>query len=148
MSLFISRDEEVPLSMKNRKLKLILILSTILLLLFTSLNIFTSYIKMKKTVEESIANQSLEAAISIASSIDVDAYQQFINNPEKNDYYWELRSYLNDARIKLGALFVYTLKVDNPKVSHAMIMGMPSEITEGFDIGEVCTVPERQVQRL
>jgi len=147
MSLFISRDEEVPLSMKNRKLKLILILSTILLLLFTSLNIFTSYIKMKKTVEESIANQSLEAAISIASSIDVDAYQQFINNPEKNDYYWELRSYLNDARIKLGALFVYTLKVDNPKVSHAMIMGMPSEITEGFDIGEVCTVPERQVQR-
>ena len=33
--------------------------------------------KNKKTVEESIANQSLEAARSIAASIDTDAYQQF-----------------------------------------------------------------------
>lgn len=102
---------------------------------------------MKKTVEESIANQSLEAAITIASSIDVEAYQQFLENPQKNDYYWALRSYLNDARVKLGALFVYTLEVDNPKVSTAMIIGLPGELTEGFDIGEVCTVPEQQVQK-
>lgn len=69
--------------MKNRKIKLILILSTILLCLFTSLNIITSYVKIKKTVEESIANQSLEAANSIAASIDTIAYQQFLNNPQK-----------------------------------------------------------------
>ena len=55
---------------------------------------------MKKTVEESIANQSLEAAGSIASSIDVEAYKQFLDNPVKNDYYWQLRNYLNDARVK------------------------------------------------
>ncbi|KOP80586.1 histidine kinase [Lysinibacillus sp. FJAT-14745] len=132
--------------MKTRKIKLILLLSIILLVLFTSLNILTSYIKIKKTVEESIANQSLEAAISIASSIDVEAYKQFLDNPEKNDYYWQLRNYLNDARVKLGALFVYTLEVDNPKVSKAMIMGLPSEV-EGFDIGKKCTVPEMQVQK-
>ena len=58
--------------------------------------------KNKKTVEESIANQSLEAAHSIAASIDTDAYQQFLNNPQENDYYWKVRNYLNDARIKLG----------------------------------------------
>ncbi|UZN00785.1 hypothetical protein OL548_15860 [Lysinibacillus sp. MHQ-1] len=52
----------------------------------------------------------------------------FLDNPHKNDYYWEVRSYLNDARVKLGALFVYTLQVDNPKVSKAMVMGMPSEL--------------------
>jgi len=127
--------------MKNRKIKLILILSTILLCLFTSLNVFTSYVKIKKTVEESIANQSLEAAHSIAASIDTDAYQQFLNNPQENDYYWKVRNYLNDARIKLGALFVYTLKVDNPEVSIAMITGMPKEMKEGFGIGVVCTVP-------
>ncbi|EAZ86127.1 GHKL domain-containing protein [Lysinibacillus sp. FSL M8-0216] len=133
--------------MKNRKIKLILILSTILLCLFTSLNIITSYVKIKKTVEESIANQSLEAANSIAASIDTIAYQQFLNNPQKNDYYWEVRSYLNDARVKLGALFVYTLQVDNPKVSKAMVMGLPSELKKGFEIGEVCTVPAKQVEK-
>ncbi|MFE3576193.1 GHKL domain-containing protein [Lysinibacillus sp. NPDC059133] len=132
--------------MKKRKIKLILILSILLLVLFTSLNIFISYIKMKKTVEESIANQSLEAAISIASLIDVEAYKQFLDNPEKNDYYWQLRSYLNDARVKLGALYVYTLDIVNPQVSIAMIMGLPSDV-EGFDIGMDCTVPETQVQK-
>ncbi|MFJ7732121.1 GHKL domain-containing protein [Lysinibacillus sp. NPDC097231] len=133
--------------MKNPKIKLILILATILLSFFTSLNIITSYVKIKKTVEESIANQSLEAAISVASSIDVEEYQRFLDNPEKNDYYWEIRSYLNDARVKLGALFVYTLEVDNPKVSRAMIMGLPNDISKSFDIGGVCTVPEQQVQK-
>jgi len=64
--------------MKNPKIKLILILSTILLCLFTSLNIITSYVKIKKTVEESIANQSLEAATTIASSIDTIAYYRWI----------------------------------------------------------------------
>ncbi|MCY9547865.1 GHKL domain-containing protein [Lysinibacillus xylanilyticus] len=142
----MSIDEEVPVCMKTRKIKLILLLSTILLISFTSLNIFTSYIKMKKTVEESIANQSLEAAKSIASSIDVEAYKQFLDDPEKNDYYWQLRHYLNDARVKLGALFVYTLDIENPKVSKAMIMGLPSEV-QGFDIGMDCTVPETQVQK-
>ncbi|MFJ5764105.1 Spo0B domain-containing protein [Lysinibacillus sp. NPDC093210] len=132
--------------MKKRKIKLILVLATVLLSLFTSLNVVTSYVKMKKTVEESIANQSLEAAISIASSLDVKQYQQFLNNPVESKDYWELRSYLNDAREKLGALFVYTLEIDNPQVSKALIAGVPDSYTEGFEIGQICTVPEKQIK--
>ncbi|MFJ7406588.1 MULTISPECIES: Spo0B domain-containing protein [unclassified Lysinibacillus] len=132
--------------MKKRKIKLILVLATVLLSLFTSLNVVTSYVKMKKTVEESIANQSLEAAISIASSLDVKQYQQFLNNPVESEDYWELRSYLNDAREKLGALFVYTLEIDNPQVSKALIAGVPDNYTEGFEIGQICTVPEKQIK--
>lgn len=133
--------------MKKRKIKLILVLATVLLSLFTSLNVVTSYVKMKKTVEESIANQSLEAAISIASSIDIKQYEQFLNNPVESKDYWELRSYLNDAREKLGALFVYTLEIDNPKVSKALIAGVPDHYTEGFEIGQICTVPEKQIKQ-
>lgn len=148
LSIFsIKKDEEVPVCMKNRKIKLILVLSTVLLLLFTSLNILTSYVKMKTTVEESIANQSLEAAKSIAAAIDIETYQQFLNDPVRNNYYWKLRSFLNDAREKLGALYVYTLEVDNPKVSKVMIAGVPNKIKGDFKIGEVCTVPEEQVKK-
>ncbi|AMQ07106.1 Spo0B domain-containing protein [Sporosarcina psychrophila] len=132
--------------MKNRKIKLILVLSTVLLLLFTSLNVFTSYVKMKKTVEESIGNQSLIAAESIASALDKETYWKFLNNPVKNEYYWELTNYLVDAREKLGALFVYTLEIDNPKVSNVMIGGLPKELDESYSIGVVCTVPEKQVK--
>jgi len=141
------KDEGEPVCMKNSKIKLILVLSTVLLLLFTSLNVFTSYVKMKKTVEESIANQSLAAAESIASAIDKETYQKFLNNPMKNEYYWELTNYLVDAKEKLGALFVYTLKIDNPKVSNIMIGGLPKELDESYSIGVVCTVPEMQVKR-
>lgn len=104
-----------------------------------------SYSKINRTVEESIANQSLQAAKSIASSMDVEGYKKFLANPVKNQEYWEIRKYLNDAREKIGALHVYTLVVDNPEVSRGMIIGMPEEIDE-FAIGEVCTVPEKQVK--
>jgi len=132
--------------MKNRKIRLILALSVVLLLLFTSLNVITSYVKMKKTVEESIANQSLAAAESIASAIDIETYQKFLKNPVKNEYYWELTNYLVDARVKLDALFVYTLKIDNPKVSNSMIGGLPEELEERYSIGSVGTTPEKQVK--
>lgn len=133
--------------MKNRKIKLILVLSAGLLLFFTSLNVFTSYVKMKQTVEESIANQSLAAAESIASAINKETYQIFLSDPVKNEYYWELTNYLVDARDKLGALYVYTLKIDNPKVANIMIGGLPKEIDDSYNIGAVCTVPEKQVKR-
>ncbi|MFJ7952535.1 GHKL domain-containing protein [Lysinibacillus sp. NPDC096418] len=133
--------------MKKRKVKLILVLATVLLLLFTSLNIFASYVKMKKTVEESIANQSLEAAISIASAMDIETYKKFLENPVRNEYYWEIRRYLNDAREKLGALYVYTLKIDNPKISKAMVVGASSNdyMFEDYPIAEDTIIPKEQI---
>lgn len=132
--------------MKSNKIKLILALSIVLLLLFISINIYTSYVKINRTVEESIANQSLEAAKSIAASIDVETYQQFLRNPVKNEQYWEISSYLNDAKEKIGALYVYTLMIDNPKVAKTMIAGMSKDEPIDYAIGDVCTVPEKHVK--
>jgi two-component system, LytTR family, sensor histidine kinase AgrC len=134
--------------MKKSRIKLVLFLSAALLLFFTSLNIYTSYKKIIRTVEESIANQTLEAAKSIAAEMDIAVYKRFLENPAKNEHYWEIRNYLNDAREKLGALYVYTLNVDNPVVSTTEIVGYPPQNfaeREDFPIGEVCTVPEEQV---
>ncbi len=134
--------------MKKSRIKLVLILSAALLLFFTSLNIYTSYKKIIGTVEESIANQTLEAAKSIAAEMDIIAYKQFLLSQSKNEYYWEIRDYLNDAREKLGALYVYTFNVDNPVVSTTLIVGHPpkgSLARDDFPIGEICTVPEEQV---
>lgn len=137
------------MNMKSHKVKIILVLSTVLLLFFSALNVYTSYVRMKNTVEESVANQSLEAAKSIASSIDVETYQKFLDNPEKNEYFREIEIYLSDAREKLGSLYVYTLKVDNPEVSKQMILGHSGELEslENYRIGDACTVPEEQVKK-
>jgi two-component system, LytTR family, sensor histidine kinase AgrC len=147
LSVQFHKGGEAQFNMKRNKIKLIWVLSIFLLFFFTSVNIFTSYFNIKKTVEESIANQSLETAKSIAASIDIEAYKQFLLNPVENEKYWGIRKYLNDASGKIGALYVYTLAIDNPKVSKAMIIGMPEETTERYPIGEDCTVPEEQVKR-
>ena len=114
--------------MKSHKVKVIFFLSVVLLLFFSALNVYISYVRMKHTIEESVANQSLEAAKSIASSIDVETYQKFLDKPEKNEHFREIQIYLSDAREKLGSLYVYTLEVDNPKVSKTMILGHSGEI--------------------
>ncbi|MEH6949197.1 ATP-binding protein [Bacillus sp. JJ634] len=130
--------------MKSAKLKSIIVYSILLLLLFIMLNMFTSIISIKKSAEKSSANQMLEVAKSIAGHLDVDAYKRFLENPVKNQEYSEIKHYLEDARKKTGALHVYTLDIDNPKVSRAMIAAMPNNLE--FPIGGVCTVPEKQVK--
>lgn len=135
--------------MRSHKLKIILILSACLILFFSALNVYTSYVRMKNTIEESVAKQSLEAAKSIASSLDVELYQKFLDNPEKNEHFREIQIYLSDARDKLGSLFVYTLEIDNPKVSKMMIIGHSGKVASLMDysIGDPCTVPAEQVKQ-
>ncbi|MFF5997082.1 GHKL domain-containing protein [Lysinibacillus sp. KU-BSD001] len=131
--------------MKRHKIKRIFILAVVLLLVFISTSLYITTLRTEVIVEESIANQSLTAAQSIASAMDIDTYEQFLNNPVRNEHYWAIRNYLNDAREKIGALYVYTLEIDNPKVSKSMIVGGPKEVVDKVAIGEVCTVPEEQV---
>ena len=109
---------------------------------------YTSYIKIEDTVEEAIANQNLEAAKSIAKAIDLETYERFLKERNRDEDYWTIRHYLNDAREKLGVLYVYTMEIDNPTTSKILIVGSPEnkDNPNDFLIGEACTVPEAQVK--
>ena len=135
--------------MKSFKVKLILAFSIMLLVFFISISIYTSYVKLEGTVESVIANQTLEAAKSIAASIDIETYERFLKEPNRDEDYWAIRNDLNDAREKLGALYVYTLQMDNPVVSKTLIVGYPKNEhnPNDFPIGEYCTVPEEYVEK-
>ncbi|MFB7642147.1 histidine kinase, partial [Peribacillus butanolivorans] len=95
--------------MKNKKLRAFLYLTIILLILFILLNMFSTYLSIKNSVQKSVANQNLVAAKSIADSMDIEAYKRFLNNPVKSQEYTDIETYLEDAREKIGALYVYTL---------------------------------------
>lgn len=131
--------------MKKKKLKSIFVISLLLLIIFMMVNVFSSYFNIKRTTVNSISNQNILAAKSIAETMDVETYKRFLENPVKNKEYQEIKQYLEDAREKIGALHVYTLLVDNPRVSRAMIVAMAENGEEEFPIGGVCTVPEEQV---
>ncbi|MDM5223652.1 ATP-binding protein [Peribacillus sp. NJ11] len=133
--------------MKNKKLRAFLYLSILLLIVFILLNMFSTYLSIKNSVQKSVANQNLVAARSIADSMDVEAYQRFLDNQVKSREYRDIKAYLEDAREKIGALYVYTIMVDNPKVSKAMITGFSKDHKGDFPIGGVCTVPSEQVKQ-
>lgn len=134
--------------MKRFKLKLIIVLSIVLVIFFIGISMYTSYIKIEDTVEEAIANQNLESAKSIAKAIDLETYERFLKERNRDEDYWTIRHYLNDAREKLGVLYVYTMEIDNPTTSKILIVGYPEnkDNPNDFLIGEVCTVPEAQVK--
>ena len=111
--------------MKSFKLKLIIVLSIVLVIFFIGISMYTSYTKINDTVEEVIANQNLVAAKSIAKAIDLETYERFLKERNRDEDYWTIRHYLNDAREKLGVLYVYTLEIDNPTTSEVLIVGYP-----------------------
>ncbi|MFJ7941734.1 sensor histidine kinase [Peribacillus sp. NPDC096622] len=133
--------------MKNKKLRAFLYLTILLLIVFILLNMFSTYLSIKNSVQKSVANQNLVAARSIADSMDIEAYQRFLNNQVKSQDYWDIKAYLEDAREKIGALYVYTILIDNPEVSKAMITGFSKDHKGDFPIGGVCTVPSEQVKQ-
>lgn len=125
-----------------------MVLSIVLVIFFIGITMYTSYIKIGDNVEEAIANQSLESAKSIAKAIDLETYERFLKERNRDEDYWTIRDYLNDAREKLGVLYVYTVEINNPTVSTALIVGYPENKDDpnDFPIGEDCTVPEAQVK--
>ncbi len=131
--------------MKNHKLKLILVLSGFLLIVFNVLSFYVTDQNIETTVEEAVANQTLDTAKAISAKIDIDTYKKFLSDPQKNEHYWKLNNQLNNIRTEIGALFVYMIKVDNPKAAHTMIAGLPLNQQDFFEIGNVCSLPEEQV---
>ncbi|WP_168413223.1 sensor histidine kinase [Bacillus salacetis] len=132
----------------NGKIKLIIILSVTILICLTTTNILVSYFTAKKAAEISVANNALEMADSIADSMDTAAYERFLENPERNEDYWQIRENLYEAKQNTAALYVYTLAFEDsasrPKV---MIAGFPRDNQPYYEIGMDCMVPPDEIQR-
>jgi len=103
----------------------ILMFMLLMMLVLTAANAASLYVTNTSTVEKSIGEFSTELALTIAKKMDVSAYEQFLKNPVEGDLYWQLRLELDDFREKTGALYVYTLRVDEQNQPHILIDGQP-----------------------
>jgi methyl-accepting chemotaxis protein len=76
-------------------------------------------------VEKTIAMSSLDIASNISQGINPTSYADFLSNQSETSTYWEIREQLDDYRQKTGALYVYTLGIDeNSEKIHILIDGM------------------------
>ncbi len=113
----------------------ILLFVMLVMLTLSAANAGSLYMTNTGTVEKTIGIYSTELAANIAKKMDVSAYERFLQNPAEDDTYWQLRQELNDFREKTGALYVYTLRVDEQQQPRIMIDGQPkdSEVASGID---------------
>jgi methyl-accepting chemotaxis protein len=113
----------------------LLIVSLMMILLTFSVILFLQMIKL--SVENTISSYSIETAKNIVKHIDVEEYQKFLEEKEENDTYWDLRNELNDLREKIGALYVYTVEVDEQeKQPKILIDGQPKGSDAASELGQ------------
>ncbi|MFE4073632.1 hypothetical protein [Peribacillus sp. YIM B13477] len=83
------------------------------------------YKSTNDTVEKTIAMSSLDIASNISQGINPTSYADFLSNQSETSTYWEIREQLDDYRQKTGALYVYTLGInENSEKIHILIDGM------------------------
>jgi len=63
----------------------------------------------RKLVENTLSEIAREVIENAANAIDMSKYEQFVQNPAENEYYYELRDTLNDFRLNAGVTYLYTM---------------------------------------
>lgn len=111
--------------------RLLFFLLAIILILITS----TLYYNTTSTVERTISNFSIETVKNLTDQFNGELYEDFLINQVENEAYWELREELNLYREITGALYVYTMGVQEDKAV-LLLVGQPTDYEVEFVIGE------------
>lgn len=118
--------------MKKKKLaNRILAIASVIFILLLVINIFLMVRNSKQSVQATVGERTITIAESIAKHVDIEKYEQLVNNPEDEDLYLELRTELNELREIMDVLYAYTYFVpaEGEKVTF-LVDGMPVEDTE------------------
>ncbi|GIO14314.1 hypothetical protein J19TS2_38690 [Cohnella xylanilytica] len=119
-------------------LALLLILSTVL--------IYMQIRNTKQASQEAIGSFSMRLAESYAGQFDLKPYEQFLADPQETELYWSLREELNRYRERIGAMYVYTVKIDDKGEPILLIDGQPRDSDSASPIGEVTDMPKEAVE--
>lgn len=95
------------------------------------------YLNSQQSIDKTLKTNGIIHAERVAKAIDAEEYADFLLNPVENQIYNTLQEELNDYRIKMGAMYVYTLRVENNQSLQIMIDGLPKG--EAVPIGEPTT---------
>jgi len=82
----------------------------------------------RNLVENTLSEIAREVIENAASAIDMSRYEQFVQHPAVNNYYYELRDTLNDFRLKAGVTYLYTMtrtQVNDTYEYIYMVDGLP-----------------------
>ncbi|USG64200.1 GHKL domain-containing protein [Brevibacillus ruminantium] len=135
---------------KKPRVMLVVWIATAILLVLTAINVAVSYRNTMKSVYIALASKSMQEAENIARGLDVPTYKELAANPSReHEAYRRLQQQLEEARLQMGALYVYTLQIEeNPKVGKTLLTAHPPDFSQPFDIGKICNVTAGQIEQV
>ncbi|MCM3631257.1 methyl-accepting chemotaxis protein [Paenibacillus glycanilyticus] len=131
--------------------RLILKLSVMILAILIFLSSALIYIQVqntKKASEEAIGNFNIHMAEAYAGQFDVSAYGDFLKDQQESDLYWTIREQMNEYRERIGAMYVYTVRINDQGEPILLIDGQPKESDSASPIGEVTDIPKGAIEAL
>ncbi|OWR26952.1 hypothetical protein CDO73_24350 [Saccharibacillus sp. O23] len=103
---------------------------------------------VKKASEYTISSFNMNMAEAFASQFDVESYEAFAANPTENEQYWQIRNKLNQYRSEIGAMYVYTVTIDQDQQPILIVDGQPKGSDTASPIGEVTDIPKEAIAKL
>lgn len=110
--------------------RIILMIGIIFLVILGLTVVMLSY-SSSRSVQSAVKERTIEVASNLVNYIDVEKYEQFLNEPSENATYWELREQLNELREHNGVMYAYTYFVpeENGDITF-LVDGMPADDIE------------------
>jgi methyl-accepting chemotaxis protein len=142
----LPEEQDFMFMFKSRLVvKLSLIIWGILIVL-SSVLLYIQIKSTKQASEEAIGNFAMHTAEAYSGKFDVKAYEAFMKDAKENELYWSIREELNRYREQIGALYVYSVKIDDKGQPIILIDGQPKGADDASPIGEVTDMPAEAIQ--
>lgn len=137
------------MSLITRKLavKLALIIFLVLAVLFSTF-VYMQNENVKKASEYTIGSFNMKMAEAFVTQFDAGQYESYVSDPVENELYWQIRDELDQYRAEIGALYVYTVNINQDKQPILMIDGQPANSDTASPIGEVTDIPQEAIEQL
>lgn len=127
--------------------RLVLCTGIVIVMLFAS-NLLLQLSSAKSASESAIAQYGMNLAKSYVQQMNIQPYEEFLQNPVENEGYWSIRQALDRYRQQIGALYVYLVKINEHREPLIMIDGQPQDSESASPINEVTDIPAEAVNRL
>lgn len=132
--------------LKNRLVVKLSLSVLILLILLFSAQIFMQVRNTKQASEQAIGSFNMHMAEAYAGQFDMKSYEAFLQDPKETDLYWTIRESMNQYRAQIGAMYVYTVRIDDGDKPVLLIDGQPRDSDSASPIGEVTDMPKQAVK--
>ena len=105
-------------------------MTTLIITILSSLNLYATYLNTRKTIELTIANQGISTAQAVLDHFDIRTYENYLQNFDSTDHLRKLELELRSAKAYSNAMQVYILKVDNERQPQLIVNSISTNKNE------------------